>query len=296
MSTSKIEWLRGDDGIKGKSWNVITGCTPVSEGCANCYARRMANRLRGRCGYPKDDPFRVTFHPERLNEPVHWKKSCRVFACSMGDIFHPEVSFDSIRNVFQIMWGHGANDPRPWHTFIVLTKRPKRMAEYFRQNPYSAYPNMKNVWLGVSAENQKWIDIRLPIALQIPAAKHIVSLEPLLSEIDIVPYLDGRPEQVDTLEHVTREMAIDAGDKRLEGAPYGEDAWEQTAPAFDWVIVGCESGSGRRPCELSWIRSIVKQCKALGVPCFVKQVSLNGRVSHDMNEWPEELRVREYPK
>ena len=85
---TKIEWAT-------ETWNPVTGCTPISEGCANCYAKRMSKRLAGRCGYPADDPFRVTLHPERLDEPLKWKKPRRVFVCSMGDLFHPDVPFHS---------------------------------------------------------------------------------------------------------------------------------------------------------------------------------------------------------
>jgi len=80
MGTTKIEWC-------DKVWNPITGCSPVSEGCENCYAKRMAYRLKGRYGYPEIDPFKVTFHPNRLNEPLRWKKPCRIFVVSMGDLF-----------------------------------------------------------------------------------------------------------------------------------------------------------------------------------------------------------------
>ena len=84
MGKTSIEWC-------DKSWNPITGCSPVSEGCLHCYAKRMANRLKGRYGYSKDDPFRVTFHPDRLDEPLHWKRPSRIFVVSMGDLFHEQV-------------------------------------------------------------------------------------------------------------------------------------------------------------------------------------------------------------
>ena len=84
MAQTTIEWCT-------TSWNPITGCTPISDGCQHCYAKRMALRLRGRYGYPQDDPFHVTFHPERLTEPLKWTKPRLIFVCSMGDIFHEEV-------------------------------------------------------------------------------------------------------------------------------------------------------------------------------------------------------------
>jgi len=88
--TTRIEWTN-------ETWNVITGCTPISPGCQNCYARRMANRLRGRHGYPADDPFRVTLHPERLRQPLHWREPRMIFVCSMSDLFHSEVKIERLR-------------------------------------------------------------------------------------------------------------------------------------------------------------------------------------------------------
>lgn len=93
MAKSKIEWTE-------YSWNPITGCTPISEGCQNCYAKRMTKRLAGRYGYPSDDPFKVVLHPERINDPLKWKKPRRVFVCSMSDLFHENVSFEFIAKVW----------------------------------------------------------------------------------------------------------------------------------------------------------------------------------------------------
>ena len=86
MST-KIEWVTNLDGTKGETWNPITGCTKISEGCQNCYAERMSKRLAGRCGYPKENPFAVTLHPDKLDQPLKWKKPRMIFVCSMGDLF-----------------------------------------------------------------------------------------------------------------------------------------------------------------------------------------------------------------
>ena len=96
MSKTRIEWA---DAV----WNPVTGCTPVSEGCRNCYARRMAQRLRGRYGYPKHEPFGVTCHEDRLLEPLRWRKPRRIFVCSMGDLFHKDVPADFIDRVWAVM-------------------------------------------------------------------------------------------------------------------------------------------------------------------------------------------------
>lgn len=116
MST-KIEWT-------DERWNPVTGCSLISEGCQNCYAKRMANRLRGRYGYPEDDPFQVTLHPDRLELPFQWKKPKRIFVNSMGDLFHEDVPFEFIDRVFAVI--SIANN----HRYQLLTKRPQRMLEY----------------------------------------------------------------------------------------------------------------------------------------------------------------------
>ena len=134
---TKIQWT-------DESWNPISGCDPNdgnrSEGCKNCYARRMVQRLRGRYGYPKDDPFRVTFHPDRLEQPLKWKKPRRIFVCSMGDLFHKYVGIDFIKDIFQIIAGTK-------HIYLILTKRPERMESFcdYYINTQLVLPD--NLWL-----------------------------------------------------------------------------------------------------------------------------------------------------
>ena len=175
MST-KIEWAVNPDGSKGETWNPVTGCTPISEGCQNCYAKRMSKRLAGRCGYPAYDPFQVTLHPDRLDEPLKWKKPRRVFVCSMGDFFHQDVPFEFIAQVWQTM-----NNAQQ-HIFMVLTKHPERMAKFISRLGWDIHDN---VWLGVTAENQKRADERIPILLQIPAVVRFVSVEPMLEPVNL---------------------------------------------------------------------------------------------------------------
>lgn len=230
MGKTKIEWTE-------YSWNPVTGCTSASEGCQNCYAKRMANRLRGRYGYPAD-PFRVTLHPEKLEEPLKWKKPRRVFVCSMGDLFHEQVPDEYIAKVWEVM--NNASQ----HTFLVLTKRPQRMKDFLARlgwyiHDRDGYPmeavldeggkcTVKNVWLGVTAENQQRADERIPILLQIPAAVRFVSIEPMLGPVVI-------PEE-----------------------------WP------DWIICGGETGPGARPIHPDWVRSLRDQCQAAGTPFFFK--------------------------
>lgn len=245
MST-KIPWTND-------SWNPVTGCSPVSEGCQNCYAARMAKRLAGRYGYPKDDPFKITVHEDKFWVPFKWKKPRRVFVCSMSDLFHKDIP---CRIQDQIMAIIMLNER---HVFQVLTKRPKIAEQFFEQR--RTIPS--NLWFGVSAENQKRGDERIPPLLEISAAIRFVSLEPLLEPID-----------------------LDRINLSVSGT-----SWR----VLDWVIIGCESGPGRRECKIEWIRDIVRQCQEANVAVFVKQISINGRVSHDPAEWPEDFRVQEYP-
>lgn len=273
MSKTRIEWA---DSV----WNPVTGCTPISEACENCYAKRMSKRLAGRCGYPKDEPFRVTLHPDRLEQPLRWKKPRRVFVPSMGDLFHDDVPFMAIAKIFGVM--HSCKQ----HVFMVLTKRPERMKEFFewfvgpewRGAWAHEYPH---VWLGVTAENQQRADERIPILLQIPAAVRFVSVEPMLGVVDLVAALDA---------------AIGIEGKVEIPAVDGIDNW------LHWVICGGETGPGARPTHPDWVRSLVLQCKNAGVPIFVKQMGSvwakahsSDRASNRPEEWPEDLRIRELP-
>lgn len=181
MSTN-IEWAE-------ETWNPITGCSKISEGCQNCYAERMAKRLSGRYGYPpKPNHFRPTYHSDRLSQPLEWKKSRRIFVVSMGDLFHGDVEVDgyAINSIFNTMMDAGQ------HTYILLTKRPRNM----RAALYHFFDGLKppkNWWLGVTAENQNRYDERWPVLAQIPAAVLFVSGEPLLGSIDILKH-DRKPD------------------------------------------------------------------------------------------------------
>jgi len=135
---------------------------------------------------------------------------------------------------------------------------------------------LSNVWLGVSVENQKRADERIPILLQTPAAVHFVSIEPMLGPVNIRDALYGYPEPYGGghLGFVTHDMALDAGEPSMEGLDLGwqEPEWHQTTPPLSWVIVGGESGPGARPCHPDWVRSLRDQCQEAGVPFFLKQI------------------------
>lgn len=320
----------------------------TSPGCARCYAETMAKRIAGMARADKaagrnpgrkehylnvlNDKGRwngkVELVPEALADPLTWSKPRRVFVNSMSDLFHEGVPFDFVDSVFAVM------ALCPQHTFQVLTKRPERMAEYFNaeiplstradcvagmhptrihgrlftwgepmkpwlrgaaDDPYDRRPwpgwPLPNVWLGTSVEDQQRADERIPHLTGCHAAVRFLSCEPLLGEIDL-----------------------------------------HCLDRIDWVIVGGESGGGARPCNVQWIRSIVRQCRTAGVACFVKQMGsrielpndtarewgrdgdvlswesddvhyqgeekiarLEDHKGGDPSEWPEDLRVREFP-
>jgi protein gp37 len=134
----------------------------------------MAYRLRGRCGYPADEPFRVTMHPDKMDVPRRWKTPRRVFVVSMGDLFHAAVPGDYRDKILDVI----RDTPR--HTFLMLTKRPERMADYFARQPVP-----ENVWLGITVEDQARANERLPILRAIDAPVRFVSAEPLLESVDL---------------------------------------------------------------------------------------------------------------
>ena len=168
-----IEWTRSPDGTAGASWNPVAGCTKVSPGCDHCYAEAIATRFAGTPAYP--DGFAVTLHPDRLTQPLRWTRPRRIFVCSMADLFHADVPDDYIAQVFEVM------ALAPQHTFLVLTKRHARMRSLLSSR-FDGDP-LPNVWVGVSAEDQHWWDIRVPALLETPAAVRFVSAEPLLGPI-----------------------------------------------------------------------------------------------------------------
>jgi len=248
---TSIEWT-------DRTWNPVTGCAKVSPGCDRCYAAAIAHRFDHTPAFPNG--FAVTLHPERLDAPLRWRRASRVFVNSMSDLFHAEIPDRFVAEVFAVMAA------APAHTFQVLTKRPGRMrslvrAEAFRQEVQARFTRrcgakavhagwpLSNVWLGVSAEDQRWADVRVPVLLDTPAAVRFVSAEPLLGPLHL-------PE-----------------------------AW---AGGLDWVIVGGESGPGARRMEPDWAATLVGRCRELGVAPFVKQLGAahGPGKGADLTRWP----------
>ena len=260
-----IEWCQA-------TWNLVTGCTKVSEGCRNCWACRLATtRLRDHPRYWGLAEMRdgtpewtgeVRLHPELLDQPLRWRKPRRIFVCSQADLLHKAVPGKFIDEVLVMMASAG------WHSFLVLTKRPKRMLEclhnpamgtyiWDRANrthgPFVGEPwPLANVWLGVSIEDQKTADGLIPLLLQIPAAVRFVSYEPALGAISFRKWFDVVPVGFLRVFPLAHTAGI-------------------AHPQLDWIICGGESGPNARPSHPDWFRTVRDQCQVAGVPFFFKQ-------------------------
>lgn len=258
---SKIEWT-------GKTWNPVVGCDKISAGCKNCYAIRMAYRLMHNpkmagkyqgtamktAGGELNWTGKINTLPDTLTLPMTWTKPTMVFVNSMSDLFHEAIPFEFISAVFSVMSDINI------HTYQVLTKRPARMVEFFKwmQEAFGfPWQPSSNVWLGVSVEDQKAADERIPLLLQVPAAVRFLSCEPLLGPIDLSKYyfctIPGK---------VTNRYPF----KGLQ-----ENEKTKWINLLNWVIAGGESGPGSRPMHPDWARGLRDQCKAAGVPFFFKQ-------------------------
>ena len=245
-----------------KAYNPVTGCTPVSEACENCYARDIVRRFPEIHGVTGDGiwddcdvvPFdHIQFHPERLDAPLHWKKPRRVFVGNITDLFHENVSDEWKELVYRVVTQCSQ------HQFLFLTKRPENIGTYFLGDNPELKVTIRNAWLGVTVEHQKY-DHRVEKLLQIPAAVRWVSAEPLLGPLDIRQFLQ-------------------CGD-----------------PKINWVVIGCESGPKRRRMKIEWAIDLVNQCLDAGVKVFCKQIHDEyGRVIHNSNKFPKELQIREIP-
>lgn len=298
-SATSIEWT-------DFNWNFLRGCSRVSEGCRNCYAERQAIRASAPGGAyyglvestPKGPRWtgNIEFFEHILLEPLKWKKPRKVFVNSMSDLFHEKVKDEWLDKAFDVMYRC------PQHIFQILTKRPERMLDYISRSAFLTNAPLENVWLGVSCEDQKTADERIPHLLQTPAAVRWVSAEPLLGPIDFK--MPTKYQQ---------KLDLQMGASFYLG--------ELLYP--NWIVVGGESGPRSRPFDIAWCRSIIGQCRAADVPVFVKQLGANfqdpenaiggcqtktpeeygqlhrrltNKKGGDPSEWPEDLRVREFPR
>jgi protein gp37 len=162
---SSIEWTDA-------TWNPVTGCTKVSQGCKHCYAHTFAERWRGIPGHPYQQGFDLKLWPERVLMPLKWREPRRIFVNSMSDLYHPGIPDGFIRNVFATMVRAS------WHTFQVLTKRSERLEQISRSLPWRS-----NIWQGVSVEDARVVN-RIEHLRRVPAKVRFLSLEPLIGPLD----------------------------------------------------------------------------------------------------------------
>jgi protein gp37 len=239
-----IEWTDA-------TWNPTTGCTQVSPGCDRCYALTLSERFRGVPGHYFENGFDVQLRPDKLDQPLRWKKPRRIFVNSMSDLFHDDIPDAYIALVFGVM------ATAKQHSFQLLTKRHGRMRSLLNNIGFRAsiatdapveWP-LPNVWLGVSVENQQWADIRIPALVDTPAAIRFLSCEPLLGPVDLSRHL--------TTAH------------SWESLDYGTQY--DVEKLIDWVIVGGESGRGARPMRADWARGLRDDCQNADIAFHFKQ-------------------------
>ncbi len=256
MST-KIEWA-------DETWNPVVGCTKVSPGCQNCYAERMAWRLKamGLSQYQNvvDESGwtgKIALAKSQMEKPLHWRKPRMIFVCSMSDLFHEEVPDQFIYRVLDVAM------ETSHHIYQVLTKRPVRMLEvtkdYCLDKGLQRMPD--NIWGLVSAENQDAADYRIPILLRCPFSTRGVSIEPMLGPVNARDYMRGLGRY-------------------------------HTSSALDWVIVGGESGPDARPMNINWVRDIRDQCVKAYVPFFFKHWGEWAHVPSDTRNFPHKAEKR----
>ena len=290
MAETKIEWC-------DYTFNPWWGCQRVSPGCEHCYAEAWDKRVGGAHWGPGTE--RRTMSDAHWKEPLKWNRKAekegvrrKVFCASMADVFEMGEVQDEGRRRLQ---GIIANTPHlDW---LLLTKRPENWAKVGAQIGWCFdgdrwYEPTGRIWVGVTAEDQKRADERIPVLLQIPAAVRFVSYEPALELISLrwmTPPGDWYNDQLQ------------------RGAVINE---YDVAKMIDWIIIGGESGPGARLFDVSWARKTVDACKAAGVACFVKQLgskphfdeytgghfNIADKKGGNWDEWPERLRVREYPR
>ncbi|MBF6333567.1 DUF5131 family protein [Nocardia transvalensis] len=280
-----IGWTFSDDGRPGSTLNLGSGCTRVSAGCLNCYIERtaplrIAHRRFDGPGIGASLP--IVQHPERLAQPLRWRKPRRIFLNSLTDTFHDAYPDSYIARAWAVM------ATARWHTFQIPTKRPARMralmtSAEFRElvddewatlprtlnrptliqdaadRPSTRWP-LDNVWLGVSTEDQHTVELRIPQLVRTPAVVRFVSAEPLLTQIDLRRFLGTGP----------------AG--------------------LDWVIVGGESGPITRITRMDpqWTRDLIEQCRTTATACFFKQTGT--LLAHEWGITPPGDNPREWPE
>lgn len=344
MNKTSIEWTDFSSNLikyRDPEGRTVHGCIKVSAGCANCYASAISKRFSGGEFTASRQKTLTPYFDEAEAQRILRTRVTgkRIFIGDMTDVFGEWVPSWLIRPMFDVF------AERPDLIFQVLTKRPERIREEVPNPP------LPNVWLGTSVENQAAAEKRIPELLSTPAEVRFLSCEPLIEEVEFT----------NSLLWVPKPCAGGCGCQYPEDADrydcacsdeccYSTEFYDRP-PDISWVIVGGESGPGARPCDLAWIRGIVRQCKAAGTAVFVKQLGskpieavprapgslgrlvrhgdlirtedgrtgviqadlsckppflegrgtayrpmrLRDRAGREMSEWPEDLRVRQYP-
>jgi protein gp37 len=308
MENSEIAWTT-------HTFNPWRGCAKVSEGCKHCYAEAQTRRY-GLPLWGATAERRVAAESSWKN-PLRWDRLAkeagqrhRVFCASMADVFEPRPDLAAPRARLARLI-----EKTPNLDWLLLTKRPEHMAQLAKDAGWSwIWPF--NVWAGTTVENQHQAHERIPQLLQVPVLVRFLSVEPLLGPVDLDPPI------CDICGAHDDGLFVDSGDGHTYCKECGDDSAHEASfdhwldpcasvnkTGVSWVIVGGESGPGARPFDLAWARSIRDQCKAAGVPFFMKQIgaraidgalgSLVVSTKHpkggDPSEWPEDLRVQEFP-
>ncbi len=278
---SAIEWT-------DHTFNPWWGCVRVSPACRFCYADTSAKRYGMQLWRKSGD--RRMLSDENWRKPLKWNRNAeaegvrkKVFCASMADVFEGRSDLDEPR---ARLWA--LIEQTPWLDWQLLTKRPENVAGMV---PWGDdWP--ENVWLGVSVENTRFAQQRVPLLLESPARTRFLSCEPLLEPLDLTRIPSGSTMQP--------EMVWDVINRRY-GVP---GRWQAPmSRGIDWVILGGESGAKSRRTDEVWVRGLIEQCQGTQTAPFVKQLGTvwarqNGERGKggDWSTWPEDLRIREFPQ
>lgn len=285
MGKTAISWtatvLSDGTTLPGYSFNPWIGCTKVSQGCAHCYAETQNKRYNWTPdGWGVGAPRKLTSE-KNWQKPIAWAKQAkaegvvrRVFCASLADVFDAEVDWTWRARLWDLIEETAQIGGLEW---LLLTKRPENILEMLPKRWLANPPDY--IRLGVTVEDQA-NEYRIGELLKVWGGKNFVSVEPMLSPVDL---------------HLMRSDRSIHILKPIPHFPYVEHSGKYKC-MIHWVIVGGESGAGCRPMELEWARDLLRQCREADIPYFFKQVGGHPDKRHDPAGWPEDLRVQEFPE